>query len=392
MSGRPPDLYRENPFRVLSIPITATAADIRRRGRELQLRATLAGTESDAAEAAARLDDAVLRLEAELYWRWLPDEAAEALERRAAGGSEVAAHDLAVLHHAAALDSPRSAGERWSAALGAWADTWGSERFWERMRERAAALQDPRATGAAVDRLRAQLPGRVLTATAVAAADLLAEAADGPAAEALAAVAASALPAGNDQRAHALALEGLVRQVGDLLADPGSAGAMLAAASRLRALEPLSPAAERVLDDAADHLRHRALALWRERHDLLGGRPLLDSAVALATSAVVRGRATALMAEWDRALDQPRRQLAVAGRPAIRLPRSLMSGLVFLALAAAAVPLGLLGIGICTSLAAPRPAPVPTFAAPAVPRQPALPTAFPSFSPPITPLATTPAP
>src|SRR5260370_4563192 len=128
----PLDLYRDTPFRVLSIAVTADPAVVREHARAL--RATLG---DQVERAAARLAHPLLRLEDELYWFWLDggpaalramvsspetaDATARTLDREAAEGSDVALHDLAVLRHAAALEGP---GPRpWTPALQARART-----------------------------------------------------------------------------------------------------------------------------------------------------------------------------------------------------------------------------------------------------------------------------
>jgi hypothetical protein len=364
MSGRATELYRGNPFRILALPVTADAADIRRRGRELQVRASPEGAESEAAEAAARLDDAVLRLEAELYWRWLPDEEEAALDRLAAGGSEVAGHDLAVLRHSAVLESPVDEWRRWRPALEAWEGTWRDDRFWARLRERAEALGDARATVATVDRLRGELPGRVLSASATAIAGLLEDDRGGAASEALIAVAASSFPATDVQRARAAALDGLVRRVRDLLTEHGPSPALIEAARALGRVEPLSPVAERVLDEAADDLRERALALAHERRDLLLARPLLEAAVALATSTMVRARAEALLAEWDLALARARAEAIDAVTRRVRRHGLGGSRWQLIGTAAAMLVALVAGIATCRANQAPPAPPPPTFAPP----------------------------
>jgi hypothetical protein len=197
-----PELYRRNLFRVLSLPVTATAADVRRRQKRLEMERKLgvaqaaasggpltlapAPTEAESRVALERLTDPEARLLDELFWFWplngAADPALRALEQgqleeaRAAWGREaeaggrggVARHNLAVLDHLLVLDRELlpagvdGVGDLWLRALASWDAVSRSDGFWERVRERIRELDDARLTGGTLRRLRATLPRAVL--------------------------------------------------------------------------------------------------------------------------------------------------------------------------------------------------------------------------------------
>ncbi len=197
-----PELYRRNLFRVLSLPVTATPADVRRRQKRLEMERKLgvaqsaatrsplalepAPTEEESRVALERLTDPEARLLDELFWFWpldgAGDPALQSLEQgrleeaRAAWGREaeaggrgaVARHNLAVLDHLLVLDRELAPGaldgfgERWTRALASWDAVSRADGFWERVRERIRELDDARLTGGTLRRLRATLPRAVL--------------------------------------------------------------------------------------------------------------------------------------------------------------------------------------------------------------------------------------
>ncbi|TDD32228.1 hypothetical protein E1287_23675 [Actinomadura sp. KC06] len=189
-----PDLYRENPFRVTGLAVDATARDIRRRSEELQVQAKLGkapGTDSllplepppdaDAAQRAIqRLRDPVRRLEDELFWFWPShnnDEALKALRDGRVEDAErlwtnpgpgrpsaVAAHNLAVLAHARALDDNDP--ELWKQALRHWRTTLNTDAFWDLVAGRARTADDPRIGPGAAAELRERLPAALLSISA----------------------------------------------------------------------------------------------------------------------------------------------------------------------------------------------------------------------------------
>ncbi|TYB44262.1 hypothetical protein [Actinomadura chibensis] len=197
-AGIGPDLYRDNPFRVTGLPVDATDRDIRRRAEELRVRARFGDGSSPGSpllpldpppgadavqEAFQRLRDPLLRLADELFWFWPSrangDEALDALREGRAEDAErlwsepgpgrpaaVAAHNLAVLAHARALDSGDLGDERWDGALRGWRAVLDTDAFWDLVAARARAAADPRVTPDMADELRERLPAAVLAVSA----------------------------------------------------------------------------------------------------------------------------------------------------------------------------------------------------------------------------------
>ncbi|MFC5750690.1 hypothetical protein [Actinomadura rugatobispora] len=201
-----PELYRENPFRVAGLSIDAGARDIRRRTEELQIKAKIgAGPGSGstplpldpppdletAQEAVQRLRDPLRRIEAELFWFWPSHNAAskgvrdEALEALRAGdiaraeelwtnpgpgrATAVAAHNLAVLAHARALDAgglDPAGDELWTKALRNWRAVLGNDAFWDLVAARVREADDPRLGPGSAEELRERLPAALLSISA----------------------------------------------------------------------------------------------------------------------------------------------------------------------------------------------------------------------------------
>ncbi|MFI0485636.1 hypothetical protein [Actinomadura sp. 9N215] len=190
-----PDLYRENPFRVTGLAVDATARDIRRRSEELQVKAKLGaspGTGSpllpldpppdpdDAQRAIQRLRDPVRRLEDELFWFWPSHDGDEALAALREGRVEdaerlwttpgpgrpaaVAAHNLAVLAHARALDDDDPG--QWEKALRHWRTVLDTDAFWDLVAARARTADDPRIGPRSAAELRERLPAALLSISA----------------------------------------------------------------------------------------------------------------------------------------------------------------------------------------------------------------------------------
>ncbi|MFI0405964.1 hypothetical protein [Actinomadura sp. 3N508] len=190
-----PDLYRENPFRVTGLAVDAAARDIRRRSEELQVTAKLGtspGTgsallpldpppDADAAQRAIqRLRDPVRRLEDELFWFWPSRDGDEALAALRDGRFEdaerlwsapgpgrpaaVAAHNLAVLAHARALDGNDPG--LWERALRHWRTVLDTDAFWDLVAGRARTADDPRIGPGAAAELRERLPAALLSISA----------------------------------------------------------------------------------------------------------------------------------------------------------------------------------------------------------------------------------
>src|SRR5579883_399432 len=178
-----PKGYAANAFRALRLPVTATDQEVRSTLQELRLRAELSGEGPDRLQFIQSIEellaDAPSRLRQELYWIHLcPDPvppdldltdakrtsaAMEGLQNRVAQESDIALHDLAVLQHAASLETGSPCLEQ---ALLHWRSVWEKDEFWFRLVMRAEEMHDPRATPATVDMLRSELPRTVLQLTA----------------------------------------------------------------------------------------------------------------------------------------------------------------------------------------------------------------------------------
>lgn len=214
-----PDIYRVNAFRILNIPVTASPKEISSRIRRLDLMEKYGNVEqhysiflplsgardSDARhQAQQRLRDPELRFIDEFFWFWPlslnstedSDEALVAIKQndllrassiwnsREDQGSEanVSMHNLAVLHHAMALDieyietrekkiSKQQVEQKqsyWEQAFTRWKMLLSDEGFWHRVRERIRDLDDPRLiTSNTAQRIREGLPKALLSISAM---------------------------------------------------------------------------------------------------------------------------------------------------------------------------------------------------------------------------------
>lgn len=209
-----PELYRRNAFRVLGISVNVDSAELGRQQKKLRMMEKL-GTAAPPSQsggllpldpspdadtlrqAGQRLHDMQTRLIDEVFWFWPPDAshgpdqaALTQLQRGDIAGAHrawsaesqddasgpVVNHNLAVLHHALALDletagqwhgtAPKSQADRidqhWMLALKYWAIVADDEAFWDRVNARAKELDDPRLTSGFVRRLRQSLPQAIL--------------------------------------------------------------------------------------------------------------------------------------------------------------------------------------------------------------------------------------
>ena len=184
-----PDLYRNNLFRVLAIPVNAGPSEVRQRQKRLEMQRKLKlSAETDlpgifpltpppstetVAKAIERLNDPVARFLDEFFWFSAPtgDAGLAALERgnvmearghwkRQTSGPATAAHaqhNLAVMDHLLVLEQTSQDGQT-SAALAAWKATLADEAFWDRVRDRVGEINDVRLTTGFVRRLRDTLP------------------------------------------------------------------------------------------------------------------------------------------------------------------------------------------------------------------------------------------
>lgn len=213
-----PQLYRANAFRVLGLSVTVDGAEMNRQQKKLKMLEKLGGTATqnhsgalpltpppDAEElrkAGQRLHDMQSRIVDELFWFWPSDHGNDDSDAayKAAGEDRlrdahqlwcrqkeehateaVAVHNLAVLHHALALDIEHAslngnAGDAptdpkvqalrdkyWAVALEHWANFADNESGWSYILSRAEALDDPRLTSGFVRRLRQSLPEAILS-------------------------------------------------------------------------------------------------------------------------------------------------------------------------------------------------------------------------------------
>jgi hypothetical protein len=199
----PADFYARNGFRFLGVPASIDASELSMqfqqfrnllhldptRTREHCIRTIRDGhLDAEAILAAvAKLENPSHRFVAELFWPHLPeDEFCEIrsgrelgspalLQRFAPDGSTGATralrvHFSALARHCIALQEecafleggPPPPDGSWKSAIDAWRRLWATDEFWQYMRERVKALDDPRVHREDVDRARADLPHVVL--------------------------------------------------------------------------------------------------------------------------------------------------------------------------------------------------------------------------------------
>jgi hypothetical protein len=210
-----PQLYRVNAFRVLRLSVTVDGTQISRQQKTREkmqklgiapppdhsgpLPLTPPPDAEDIRKAGQRLHDMQSRIVDELFWFWPADHNdgdADAAYKAACEGQiryahqlwrqqkeqpvteAVAAHNLAVLYHALALDfehastnevapaDPKAQARRdkyWALALEHWGAFSGNESGWNYILSRAEALDDPRLTSGFVRRLRDSLPEAILS-------------------------------------------------------------------------------------------------------------------------------------------------------------------------------------------------------------------------------------
>ena len=205
------ELYRRNAFRVLSLPVSATMRDIKRKQTKLKMREKLGVNstgktdgylplkpppgEDDISKAMQRLQDPETRLLDELFWFWPHDlsstdddglkllaenkvnEAISLWSRYESQGTNnnVSTHNLAVLCHALALDLEHKAKDRplhekemeayrrcWKGAYKRWVKLLYDEAFWSRFSARIRILNDPRLTTGSAHRIQNSLPKALL--------------------------------------------------------------------------------------------------------------------------------------------------------------------------------------------------------------------------------------
>jgi hypothetical protein len=308
------ELYRHNAFRISGLPVTAAPRAVRRRVSEVRAAEALGSEQTggpasgewlppDPApdhiavrEALRRLEDPVRRVVDEFFWFWpLPESegteltrARKAWERLAGSGSgsrtgaatdpgarSIAVHNLAVLHHAEALEAKAfygAAGRRtlWERAYRYWRLVLEDEGCWHWLDERIRVLDDPRLRTVDATAFREALPAVLLDLHAQLAMD------------------AARRQAGEDAaRQHVSLMHGFAADDGVVDAALRRVTAPLAAAIRHRTEAIPGPGADpAALDRAADSLLAETKADVRVLRAVLGkGHPVLaDAADEVATA------------------------------------------------------------------------------------------------------------
>ncbi|SDP53194.1 hypothetical protein SAMN04487981_125103 [Streptomyces sp. cf386] len=198
------ELYRHNAFRISGLAVTATPRAVRRRVSEARAAEALGAERAGrpaagetrwlppdpmpdhnaVREALRRLEDPVRRVVDEFFWFWpLPESdgtelarARKAWERLAGsraedagdpGARSIAVHNLAVLHHAEALEAKEFYGARglrtlWERAYRYWRQVLDDDGCWRRLDERIRVLDDPRLRVVDGTALREALPAVLL--------------------------------------------------------------------------------------------------------------------------------------------------------------------------------------------------------------------------------------
>lgn len=208
-----PELYRQNPFRLLGVSIYSSDRDIKKQGELLEMMIKRGGgsaTQSkgplplevaldqhSVREALHRLMDTEKRFVDEFFWFW--PESAEGAKTDTSllalagndiktasdiwsrqetqwGNDGIAIHNMAVLYHTLALDvelnqssSNFNQNERdghWEKAFYYWKLLLETEAFWGRINTRIRELNDPRLTVAFGRKLRIELPQTLLSINA----------------------------------------------------------------------------------------------------------------------------------------------------------------------------------------------------------------------------------
>ena len=206
-----PDIYRQNSFRVMGLPVWANPRDVQRQRTTLKIAAKFgvnsgsynggclplspAPGEDDISKAVQRLLDPESLFIDELFWFWPQNfeehndaslellsagrvkEAAALWQQEEKGHQkrEVAAHNMAVLYHAWALDFEHRMGTRalpekerdtrricWENAYNRWVKLMDNDIFWSRVRARVRAHDDPRLTTGMARRIHECLPKALL--------------------------------------------------------------------------------------------------------------------------------------------------------------------------------------------------------------------------------------
>ena len=200
-----PNLYRENAFRVLVLPVNATLREIERHRKKLEMMAKLDIESSGQKEegylpldpspdrnsirqAMEHLREPEKRLIDEFFWFWplktdssedkalellskqKIDEALNIWKKNEKEGCCVSTHNLAVFYHLAALDMEKdSPGEEldrcqllWKSAFEEWRKLLEDVKFWSLLTDRIRVLNDPRLTSETARDIYSSLPKALL--------------------------------------------------------------------------------------------------------------------------------------------------------------------------------------------------------------------------------------
>jgi len=189
-----PELYRQNAFRVLGLPVNVTLREIERHRKKLEMMAKLDIDSSgrkqggylpldpppdrdSIRQAMEHLREPEKRLIDEFFWFWplktdssedkalellskqKIDEALNIWEKNEKEGCSVSTHNLALFHHLNVLEMEKdSAGETlsgeeldrcqllWKSAFEEWQKLLENVKFWSLLTDRIRVLNDPRLT------------------------------------------------------------------------------------------------------------------------------------------------------------------------------------------------------------------------------------------------------
>ena len=200
-----PELYRQNAFRVLGLPVNVTLREIERHRKKLEMMAKLDIDSSDRKQggylpldpppdgdsirqAMEHLREPEKRLIDEFFWFWplktdssedkalellskqKIDEALNIWKKNEKEGCCVSTHNLAVFHHLAVLDKEKnSPGEEldrcqllWKSAFEEWQKLLENVKFWSLLTDRIRVLNDPRLTSETARDIYSSLPKALL--------------------------------------------------------------------------------------------------------------------------------------------------------------------------------------------------------------------------------------
>ncbi|GAA5114635.1 MFS transporter [Pseudonocardia adelaidensis] len=335
-----PRVYRENVFLRTGLAVDAGSKDIRR----YRARAHAAG--SITSEVEKMLDelqrDPNRRIVQELFAPWRSEGSPTPPPGSAA--DLCAFHDRAVESHRTALEleldggDPALRDEAWQQALTIWAALLHRDGMWDRLRDRAAAIADPRLTAADVERLRAELPDLLLGINARLAADLHDPSRQRELMETFAALAELELEQVDTALMRSVQdvldrVDKACDEARDKAGSAGSGGLFIVSgfdtdvqadlAVVRNVLGDRHPAAVRVRDRAAETYRRCVVQHLNTRRDVgdPAALPFLETALDLAASSDVKGRAQEDLDTVREALEPAFGRPSGPTRPAMPSPR-----------------------------------------------------------------------